>query len=221
MNLRYLSEDRVEALKLWFDALQLRGGLEEKNPWTGSRGIGHDDRVQLRRARSVEDLERGLAANMLVTHLLRGDWKNNLAKRWFEANPLPLLMIAGVLATVREDTEDGKSLAWRAGRAFAEGNRAPMSEIRFRRLLEEQRLESFFLLVRRAVELAGGNVDVTVLADDLIAWAYEQELPASSQAPAQSMCFRWAQDYYAPDHKLNSGDLPVATEKIAEGEMVP
>jgi len=84
----------------------------------------------------------------------------------------------------------------------------------------EQRLESFFLLVRRAVELAGGSVDVAVLADDLIAWAYERELSAGSQVPAQSMCFRWALDYYTPDHKLSSDDVPVITEKLSEGEMV-
>jgi len=200
MKLHYLSKYGVETLKAWFDTMQSRHDQERQNSQVEFCGLGPSDRARLLRAQSIEDLETEQAVNLLVMHLLRRDWINNFARRRFDRDPAPLLMIAGVLAAVKKDREDGKSLAWRVGKASAIGGRAPMNEIRFRRLLKEQDLEDFLMLVRRAEQLAGGNVDVVVLADDLIAWAYERELPNNVQAPVQSLCFRWAQDYYTPDY---------------------
>ena len=63
-------------------------------------------------------------------------------------------MIAGVLAVVKRDAKDGKGLAWRVGQTSAEGGNASMNELSFKRLIREQD-RGYFLLVRRAVQLAG------------------------------------------------------------------
>jgi CRISPR system Cascade subunit CasB len=166
----------------------------------------------------VEELETERAANLLVMHLLREEWKNNLARRRFEAEPGALLMVAGLLAVVKTDTADGRSLAWRVGANSTKGNTdATMSEMRFRRLLQAKSLDEFFLLARRAVQLADSSVDIAVLADDLLAWAYEQGSSAGVQKPTKSLRFRWAQDYYQP---LKDRDAAwIAPEETHEGEM--
>lgn len=218
MKLRYLSEAHGQWLRGWWTALQQESDAENKIP-PELRGLGRGDRSRLRRARSVEELETDRAASLLVTHLLRKEWKNDIAKSRFEADPSALLMVAGVLAAVKTGAKDGKSLAWRVGAATgkSEGN-APMSEMRFKRLLQARSLEDFFLLARRAVQLADGVVDVAVLADDLLAWAYERGSSAGVQRPTKSLCFRWAQDYYQP---LKDKDAAwAATEESPEGEMV-
>ena len=90
-----------------------------------------------------------------------------------------------------------------------------MSELRFKRLLKARNLDEFFLAARRAVGLASGTADVAVLADDLLAWAYEHGLRGAGR-PAQSMCFRWAQDYYQP---LKGKDAYwAADEEAREGD---
>jgi len=216
-KLRYLSEEHGQWLRAWWNALQQESGSEKKIQQE-FRGLGHGDRARLRRADSVEELETERAASLLVARLLREEWKNNFAKNRFEADPSALLMVAGVLATVKTDSKDGKSLAWRVGVAAGKGEgNLLMSEMRFKRLLQARGLEDFFLLARRAVQMAGGVVDVGVLADDLLAWVYEQEFSAGVQRPAKSLCFRWAQDYYQP---LKDKDAAwAAIEETPEGEM--
>ena len=91
-----------------------------------------------------------------------------------------------------------------------------MSELRFRRALKARSPEEFFLAARRMLTLAGGVADITVLADDLLAWAFEHHGRDVSQ-PARSLSFRWAQDYYQP---LRGKDADLAAEGTpAEGEV--
>jgi CRISPR type I-E-associated protein CasB/Cse2 len=94
-----------------------------------------------------------------------------------------------------------------------------MSELRFKRLLKARSLDEFFTAARRAVALAKGTADVAVLADDILAWAYEHRMQGE-QRPSQSLCFRWAQDYYQPQ-KGKSADLAAdekTDEETEEGE---
>ncbi len=199
MKLCYLSGAQGHWLRAWWGALQQASGPETKIP-PELRGLGRGDRARLRRADSMEELETERAANLLVASLLRGEWERHMAKASFEGDPSALLMVAGVLSVVKTDSNDGKSLARKLGVGAKPGEKvAPMNEIRFKRLLQARNLEDFFLLARRAVRLAGEAVDVAVLADDLLAWAYEREFAAGAQRPALTLSFRWAQDYYVKE----------------------
>jgi CRISPR system Cascade subunit CasB len=217
MKLSYLSEAHGKWLRAWWEALQQKSGPKKKI-LPELRTLGRADRARLTRANSVEELETERAAVLLVARLLREEWKNKFARNSFKTNPSALLIAAGVLAIVKTDSRDGKSLAWRVGAAAGKGDgSSPMSELRFKRLLQARDLEDFFLLVRRAVQLAAGAVDIAVLADDLLAWVYERELSAGMQRPARSLCFRWAQDYFQP---LKDKDAAwAATEETPEGEI--
>ena len=214
MRLRYLSEAHARWLQAWWKHLQPDSGVAEPAPPVLAR-LGRGDRARLRRAASVEELETERAAQLVVAGLREGEWRNSAAQRWTADDAGPVLMAAGVLAAVKEDARDGKSLAWRVGNAAAIGGLVPMSELRFKRLLKARSLDEFFQSARRAVGLAMGTADVAVLADDLLAWAYEHSLREAGR-PAQSMCFRWAQDYYQP---LKEKDAYLAAdEEPKEGE---
>jgi CRISPR system Cascade subunit CasB len=217
MRLRYLSDAHGQSLRGWWAALQQETNREKRIP-PEFQGLGRGDGARLRRAASIEKLETERATGLLVACLLRGEWKNSSAQSRFVTDPSALLMVAGVLAAVKSDAADGKSLAWRVGAASAKREeKVSMSELRFKRLLQARNLEDFFLLARRAVQLAHGTVDVAGLADDLLAWAYEQEFAVAAQRPAKSLCFRWAQDYYQP--LQNKDAVWAKTEDIPEGEI--
>ncbi|HTV81619.1 MAG TPA: type I-E CRISPR-associated protein Cse2/CasB [Acidobacteriaceae bacterium] len=214
MRLSYLSEAHARWLRAWWKQLEGDEGAAEPGPSALAR-LGRGDRARLRRATSVEELETERAAQLLVAGLQGEEWRNSAAQRWFAGDANPVLMTAGVLAAVKEDARDGKSLAWRVGNAAANAGQAPMSELRFRRLLKARSLDEFFQAARRAVGLAMGTADVAVLADDLLAWAYEHGLRGAGR-PAQSMCFRWAQDYYQPLERKNA--YLAVDEEAKEGE---
>jgi CRISPR system Cascade subunit CasB len=217
MRLRYLSEAHGHWIRNWCGALRQDADPEKGFPQE-LFSLGRGDRAHLRRAASIEELETERAANLLIVRLLRSEWKNNAARIRFEADPSALLMVSGVLASVKSDAKDGKSLAWRIGAASAAGgDKASLNEMRFKRLLQARNLEEFFLLARRAVQMANGIVDVPMLADDLLAWAFEQQLAAGTQKPAKSLCFRWAQDYYQPVKEKDAAGKE--TEETFEGEM--
>jgi CRISPR system Cascade subunit CasB len=223
MRLRYLSEAHGHWIRDWWGALQPKTSSEKKTS-PELFALDRGDRARLKRANSVEELETERAANLLVARLQSGEWKNHLAKNRFDLDARAVLMAAGVLAAVKADKHDGKSLAWHVGAASAEGGEnSPMSEMRFKRMLQAKSIEDFFPMARRAVQLANrtskdrGTVDVVVLADDLLAWVYEQTLVNGSQRPANSLCFRWAQDYYQP---LKDKDAAwTTTEETPQGEM--
>jgi CRISPR system Cascade subunit CasB len=163
------------------------------------RHLTRGDRAKLKRCVSIEDLEIESASNLLVEHLSRDAWaKNSHLKSWLQKNDYAaLFLIAGVLAHVKINSADGKSLAWHVGKATTPKDALPpMSELRFKRMLRARDIKDFYRQVRRAVQLAKGNVDAVVLADDLLAWCYEQSLDTRASKPSNSLKFRWARDYY-------------------------
>jgi len=91
----------------------------------------------------------------------------------------PSLRLALVLVHVREDERptDGAP-SWRGfGRAigapgFGESDKAPLKPLRFRRLLQAKGddIDEITRQFRRAVDLAGGKVNVRDLADILFYW---------------------------------------------------
>jgi CRISPR system Cascade subunit CasB len=102
-----------------------------------------------------------------------------------------VLITAIVLAHVREDSR-ANSVARALGGAGPD-SRAPMSPLRFARLLNAETTEEKLVAFRRAVALLGGTVHVPNLAAALldwsektrIAWAFEYHgAPPPAAAPA-------------------------------------
>lgn len=224
MRLRYFSEPQERVIRAWWTELQPDDSARQQSPPARDR-MGRADSAKLRRAASIEDLETERAAQLLTARLLADPWLNQAAQRWCENNPAPLLAIAGVLAAVKRDASKqdagyGRSLAWSLGQSADGAERPLMSELRFKRLLKSRNLDEFFTAARRAAALAKDTADVAVLADDMLAWAYEQAMERKIDQPVQSLCFRWARDYYQP-HKSKGVDLAAeekTNEETKEGE---
>ncbi len=213
MKLRYLSEAQEHWVRAWWNALQPSDGGHPSGPPELQR-LDRADRARLRRAASIEELETERAAQLLAAGLSGTPWKTLVAQHWFDEYAAPVLMTAGVLAAVKDDARDGRSLAWRMGQAATKGGPPQMSELRFKRLLKARRQDEFFIAVRRAVAQCGGKTDVSVLADDLLAWVFEQH-QRGTERPPQTMAYRWAEDYYQPQ---KGGAGQATDKKTAKGE---
>ena len=206
-KVQYLDESQCFWLHEWCQALQ----PQDAEGTSGSPALRHltrGDRAKLKRCASIDELEIESASNLLVEHLSRDAWaKRPHLKSWLEKHDYgALFLIAGVLAHVKNNAGDGKSLAWRVGNANTSKDApAPMSELRFKRLLRARDIEDFYRQVRLAVQLAKGDVDVAVLADDLLGWCYEESLQTRDPRPSSSLKFRWARDYYltAKEHRAS------------------
>jgi CRISPR system Cascade subunit CasB len=109
----------------------------------------------------------------------------------FEGDYVAVALIAGALASVREDAADHRSLAAQLG-----GEAPVMSELRFLRLMRAADLDDFYRQLQRALQLASRKTDVAVLANDIVAWLLEQTSPLPD--PNQRFKARWARDYYLP-----------------------
>jgi CRISPR system Cascade subunit CasB len=207
-KVQYLDESQCFWLREWCQALQPQDvGGTPVSP--ALRHLSRADRAKLKRCTSIEELEIEPASNLLVDHLSRHAWtKRPHLKSWLEKQDYgALFLIAGVLAQVKKDLGDGKSLAWRVGNAnTSKSTPVLMSELRFKRLLGARDVEDFYRQARRGVELAKGGVDAVVLADDLLAWCYEHDLKARESRPSNSLKFRWARDYYLTEKDHRSSE---------------
>lgn len=137
-------------------------------------------RADLRRCRTTLEIHfvpRFQALAQRLPNEVRDDWKANR-----------LAAVAGVLAHVVADLGHG---------SFAEvlatptsGDRPPMGDLRFRRLLACESSDDLLTTVRRAVQVAGCAAPVSSLATDLLRWndrtrkawaaAYYRRAPAVS-----------------------------------------
>ena len=185
----YLDDSQRFWLREWWRALQPQDG-EGAAVSPALRHLTRADRAKLKRCASIDELQIESAANLLVEHLSRDAWaKQPYLKSWLEKTDCAaLFLIAGVLAHVKNNVADGKSLAWRVGKANTPKDApTPMSELRFKRMLRARDVEDFYRQVRRGVQLAKGDVDVAVLANDLLAWCYEQSLDTRASKPSNSL----------------------------------
>lgn len=104
---------------------------------------------------------------------------------------LRLAAIVGLLAHVKDDAQ-GDSLAKdmsNSDNAESEG-RAPVSPLRFRRLLDSPDVDALFVGVRRVLPLTGFKVSVNPLISDIFYWGDDVKK-------------RWAYGYRWPDDKKN------------------
>jgi CRISPR system Cascade subunit CasB len=97
-----------------------------------------------------------------------------------------LAAAVGLLAHVEHDDE--RKLALAMSKAPEGSDRAPVSALRFMRLLESPDLESLFIGLRRVLPLMGQRANVLALSNDVIHWG-------------DSVKKQWAYDYQWPAEK--------------------
>lgn len=181
-----------EWVRQWHRALQRRNP-DTPPPPEPLRALGLGDRARLKRSENRDDLLAQPAVYFLVQGLLD--------KR--EAGGAPsddeegygrLAIVAGVLASVKEDTgHRSNSLIGRLGDDKPhDGPR--LGELRFRRIHTESRPDELLRLWRRLVAIGGSSADIAGLADDLYTWLEQLKRPPRN--PSQSVRFHWAYDYY-------------------------
>lgn len=169
-------------------------------------------RARLRRCRDADDLLSERAALVLADRLIgKGGGRWPLIDE--PATYLHVALAAGILARVKHDREDGKTLALHLGQLAPGSDRPVMSESRFRRLQEARNSHDLYLQWQRAVQLVE-TTDVAKLADDLLTWLAERNLPFGRGS--DSVKFRWAYDYY-----LNPRDRTTAKDPASDEEIDP
>jgi CRISPR system Cascade subunit CasB len=196
-----LNEAQQRWVRDWWRALQPR--VEGDAPLPGELwAMGRGERAQLRRCAGVEDLLAHAAPLLLAERLIALDSERGTLPdeaRSYER----VACLAGVLAFVKDDTRDGRSLAWHLGHGA--GNERPkMSELRFKTLQRSASVADLFRQWCRALQLVGGKVDVARLADDLLSW--QIELGHSAARASDGVKFHWACDYYLSTRERAAAD---------------
>ena len=201
-------------VRQWWQALQPRdrdnNNSEDPPAPNILRTFDRGTRAKLRRCTRAEDLLSQPAALVLADRLIRKD-----DSRWpltdEPATYLHVTLTAGILARIKRDTTDGKTLALLLGARAPGSDRPTMSELRFRRLQGSRSKADLLLLMQRAVQLVDA-IDVAQLADDLLTWLAEHDRPFGSAS--DSVKFRWAYDYYLSPRDRKAADLPVSDKEL-------
>jgi CRISPR system Cascade subunit CasB len=84
-------------------------------------------------------------------------------------------LAAAVLAHVREDDRDHRSIARRIGPEHDQAETALLKPLRFRRLMEADSPDERLTAFRRLVALAGGKLNLTDLSAALLNWSPRQQ----------------------------------------------
>lgn len=198
----------------WWRALQPRA--EGDAPLPGDLvHLGRGERARLRRCTDAQELLTHAASLQLANRLIALNGEGYLLRDQASSYE-QLAWVAGVLAHVKEDLRDDRSLAWLLGNGA--GNERPlMGDLRFRTLQRCAAVPDLFVHWRRAVQLANGKVDVARLADDLLSWQWE--LRQFVQRASDSVKFHWACDYYLSPRDASAATLSDpsnTTESIKE-----
>ena len=102
-----------------------------------------------------------------------------------------LALLAGLAAHVKQHTDSVRSLATQMGSPYHGSGKAPVSELRFRRLLATDDLGDLYTQLRRALSLLDGAANLMDLAHVLFRWQSIAE--QNPYDPRKN----WAYDYYA------------------------
>ena len=110
---------------------------------------------------------------------------------------LALATVAGLLSIADHSGANlpQKSFATQLGSAKAEGSAPVMSESRFRQLIKSRDWPEFYRRMRRAIKMAGSNVNIISVADLVFQFGFEERGKISPE-PSQSFQFRFAEDYF-------------------------
>ena len=101
-----------------------------------------------------------------------------------------LAVLAGLAAHVKRHTDNARSLATQMGSPQG-SDKAPVSGLRFRRILATDDLGDLYTQLRRAISLLDGTANLIDLARVLFRWQ-----PIAEQNPYDPRK-NWAYDYYA------------------------
>jgi CRISPR system Cascade subunit CasB len=101
-----------------------------------------------------------------------------------------LALLAGLAAHVKQHVNNTR-LAALMGNPHTPGEKARVSELRFRRILATDDLGELYILLRRAIALLDGTANLVDLARVLFRWR-----PIAEQNPYDPRK-DWAYDYYA------------------------
>ncbi|SDN36988.1 type I-E CRISPR-associated protein Cse2/CasB [Pseudomonas jinjuensis] len=206
----YLDEAQRQWVRDWWGALQPRpSDASSLSPMLA--GLGRGARAMLRRCADLDGLLMESANHVLARRLIELD-EHKTWRSLADANAYShLALIGGVLAQVKEDLRDKRSLAWHLGNGAGNG-RPSMSELRFKRLQRVRDPDDLYLQWRRAVQLADGKADVAQLADDLLAWLIEGERPVARAS--DGVKFRWAYDYYLTNREQAAAAEPESNKEL-------
>ena len=104
--------------------------------------------------------------------------------------------IAGVIADVRTDDRQARSIASLAGARVKGSDRSVLSELRFQQLQTVTSEEELMLRLRRIVKHLGRQAPVARLADDILCWfaEYHERIPREVE---KRIALKWASEYYA------------------------
>jgi CRISPR system Cascade subunit CasB len=196
MKRRYLNDDQSRWVRDWWKAMQPSDPSQPPAPLP-LRGLKRAARAQLKRCQSMDALLLEAALYPLAKR-----WLDEEAKKpypHFAGDYVVVALVAGVLAGVRDDLPNGASLV-----TLANDDTRALSEQRFLRLLRTTDIDDFYLLLQRAVQLAGRKVNVVRLADDIVAWYVERNHPVSD--PNHALKARWARDYYLSLQEREAAD---------------
>lgn len=143
--------------------------------WSWWRGLDDDPggRAALRRAPNVTAIVLQPAYQRLYQRLRGAGWPD---PSWRDDR---LAAVAGLLVHVREHTDQPLP------QAMSQGDKPPLSPLRFMRLLEAADDDSLFTGLRRALPLLQHRTDVYVLATDVVNWG-------------DAVRKRWAYTYHWP-----------------------
>lgn len=166
-------------------------GDDEKDPiWRG-------ERAELRRAKELSEVLVTSGYFRLRRRIVEAGVGREESSLESRRDDIKLAAIAGALAHVKSDSSQrnfGKLLAY-----SDDGGKAPVSGLRFRRLLERKEIDDLYPHLLRVLKLVDSAAPVQVLAKDLFEWERDERIGEWER----DECIRqkWADGYYitAPD----------------------
>lgn len=141
--------------------------------WWEALRENRGDRAELRRCKGIDEV--------LLTEAYHRLRRQLTATGFTPKSEDQLGAVTGLLAHVDENTE-GSGIASRMAGGTSE-NEAPLSGLRFRKLLKTESREDLYRPLMRAVRLLDRQADVAALASDIFYWG-------------TSVRKRWAREYY-------------------------
>ncbi len=127
--------------------------------WWSLLKENHGWRAELRRAETPADVLLCEAFRYLC-YELAGYWTT-------EQNILGLAAVAGVIAHI--DNDNGKLFA----ESCAEGDKPPVSELRFAQLQKSRTLDEMYIRMIRTIKLLDKTVSPVSVADNILHWMKE------------------------------------------------
>jgi len=163
-----LGDAAKRVLRAWWETLQKED----------ASGQARADRAALRRAADLNTVACTPAYQRLYRRMVAA----RDGAGWPSFQQDRLAAVVGLLAHVKTNTEASLPQAMSSDN----GQDNPVSELRFRRLLESPDADALFVGLRRTLPLIQGGVNVLSLADDVFGWS-------------QSTKKRWAYGYRWPE----------------------